>query len=114
MKRNVERAIILMSGGVDSSTVAAFVKHEGFEAYGLTVNYGQLSQREIQAARIVAEFIDVKFDYIDLSSLRNMYNGVTCLVDKKIPVGENFSKEIIVPFRNGILLSPNLVDTLFI
>lgn len=56
---NIPRAVVLLSGGLDSYTAAAAVKAEGRELYALTVNYGQRHQRELEAARAVASALDV-------------------------------------------------------
>ena len=48
------RAVVLLSGGLDSATAAALARREGFALYGLTIRYGQVHQVEIAAARAVA------------------------------------------------------------
>ena len=48
------RAVVLLSGGLDSYTAAAIAKSEGFALYALTIHYGQRHAREIEAARAVA------------------------------------------------------------
>jgi len=53
-KREGGRAVILLSGGLDSATAAALAQREGFELFGLTVRYGQVHAVEIAAARAVA------------------------------------------------------------
>lgn len=53
------RAVVLLSGGLDSYTAAALVKAKGFELYAMTVNYGQRHARELEAARRVARHLEV-------------------------------------------------------
>ena len=53
------RAVVLLSGGLDSYTAAAIAKSEGFSLYALTVDYGQRHAREIASARQVAKALDV-------------------------------------------------------
>jgi 7-cyano-7-deazaguanine synthase len=53
-KGEPKRAVVLLSGGLDSATAAALARREGFELYGLTVRYGQVHAVEIAAARAVA------------------------------------------------------------
>ena len=48
------RAVVLLSGGLDSTTAAALCRREGWELYGLTIRYGQVHARELEAARRVA------------------------------------------------------------
>ena len=53
------RAVVLLSGGLDSYTAAAIARADGFELYALTVAYGQRHAREIEAARAVARSLGV-------------------------------------------------------
>ena len=54
------RAIVLLSGGLDSYTAAAIVKSEGFSLDALTVHYGQRHARELESARAVAGWLGVE------------------------------------------------------
>jgi 7-cyano-7-deazaguanine synthase len=100
-----EKCVVLLSGGPDSSTVAYWAKHRGYDPYALTCRYGQIATREIESAMRVAETLGVPIRVVDLSSLREIFMGVTSLCDENIPMTPSFSQPIIVPFRNGILLS---------
>ena len=51
-------AVILLSGGLDSATTAAIAKHDGYEIYALSVDYGQRHHFELEAARRVARSLD--------------------------------------------------------
>ncbi|MGB4728574.1 MAG: 7-cyano-7-deazaguanine synthase, partial [Thermogutta sp.] len=53
------KAIILLSGGMDSATTGAIAREEGYLLYALTVDYGQRHYRELEAAKRVAEFLGV-------------------------------------------------------
>ena len=53
------RAIVLLSGGLDSYTAAAIVKSQGFDLYALTIQYGQRHLHEVEAARAVARALGV-------------------------------------------------------
>jgi len=110
MKRKAQRAVILLSGGVDSSTTLAIAKEEGYETYALSFRYGQRHDREILAAQNVAEYFGVRKHIvldIDLKSF-----GGSALTDD-IPVPKNretleMSSDIpitYVPARNTIFLS---------
>lgn len=60
MKETTTRkAVVLLSGGVDSTTTLAIARNEGFEAYALTFRYGQRHTCEIDAARETARYIGV-------------------------------------------------------
>jgi 7-cyano-7-deazaguanine synthase len=85
--------------------VAYWAKEQGYEVYSLTFDYGQIALKEIEAATRIAEILGVDQRVLDLSSLRGIFDGVTSLVDEKIPMTGDFTDPIIVPFRNGIFLA---------
>ena len=103
-------AIILLSGGLDSTTCAAIAKEDGYDLHGLTINYGQKHNYELKAAKLVAQ--NFKFNShavidIDLASF-----GGSSLVSKEIEVPKNRNLEIkddipstYVPARNTVFLS---------
>ena len=101
-----KKAIILLSGGLDSSTVLAIAKAEGYECYALTINYHQRHNAELKAARKIANLFKVK-DFkivdIDLSWLKS-----SALTNKDITIPENPSIGIpvtYVPARNTIMMT---------
>ena len=63
------KAVVLLSGGLDSATVLAIAKEQGYECHALSFEYGQRHESEINAARIVAESIGVR-QYLHLSPKR--------------------------------------------
>ena len=103
-------AIILLSGGLDSTTCAAIAKEDGYDLHGLTINYGQKHNYELKAAKLVAQ--NFKFNShavidIDLASF-----GGSSLVSEEIEVPKNRNLEIkddipstYVPARNTVFLS---------
>jgi 7-cyano-7-deazaguanine synthase len=58
MTEPMKRAVVLLSGGLDSTTVLAIAKQEGFETYALSFDYGQHHQVELQSAHPVLMEID--------------------------------------------------------
>jgi 7-cyano-7-deazaguanine synthase len=105
MAKRISRCVVVLSGGPDSSTVAYWAKSQGYEVYAVTFRYGQIAAKEVECAFRVAESLGVPIKLIDLSSLKEIFTGVTSLCDEKIPVTSRFSQPIIVPFRNAIFLS---------
>ncbi len=55
-----KRAVILLSGGLDSATTLAIAGSEGFECYALTFRYGQRHKREIEAAKKIADSLEIR------------------------------------------------------
>lgn len=101
------KAVILLSGGMDSYTAAAIARDSGYDLYALTVWYGQRHAQEIAAARRVAQALGVKAHReltVDLASL----GGSALLGDGDIPKGgpnPGIIPATYVPARNTVLLS---------
>jgi 7-cyano-7-deazaguanine synthase len=101
-----ERAVVLLSGGLDSATVLAQARAQGFQCHALSVDYGQRHHAELAAAqRIAAELgaYEHKTINIDLTAF-----GGSALTDSNIAVPETATSGIpltYVPARNTIMLS---------
>ena len=100
-----EKAVIILSGGPDSVTVAYWAKEQGYDVSAITFNYGQKAQIEIERAREIAGELGIGHLVIDMSNLSRIYQGVTSLVDKGLDVSNGFTDPIIVPFRNGVFMA---------
>ena len=105
---SLKRAVVLLSGGLDSYTAAAMVRADGYELYALTVRYGQLHAREIDAARAVARGLGVA-RHVELEVNLAAFGGSSLVGDGEIPKNRELSAEGIpstyVPARNTIFLS---------
>jgi 7-cyano-7-deazaguanine synthase len=105
-----QRAIVLLSGGVDSTTVVAMALSQGFEVYGLTFRYGQRHATEVEAAREVARRLGIHRHEILNIDLRP-FGGSALTGELEIPK-DTPSSEIgiripatYVPARNTIFLA---------
>src|SRR3989337_1532064 len=106
------KAVIIASGGVDSSTLLYKTVKEGCETYGLTFIYGQKHKREIESAKKICEGLNVHHKVIDLSILKDILSG-SALTDSGVEIPEvpetaeyfETLKTTIVPNRNSIFLS---------
>ncbi|NOQ82292.1 MAG: 7-cyano-7-deazaguanine synthase QueC [Methylophaga sp.] len=102
----MKRAVILLSGGLDSVTALAIAKEQGFECYTLSFNYGQRHDAELVAAEKLSKqvgAIEHKVINIDLRSI-----GGSALTDNSIDVPEEHHAGIpvtYVPARNTVFLS---------
>ncbi len=100
------RAIVLLSGGLDSATALAWARRAGFEAYALSVAYGQRHQSELAAAANIARALGAREHRVmgvDLAGI-----GGSALTDWSIPLPEQSGSGIpvsYVPARNTLLLS---------
>lgn len=104
-----KKAVILFSGGLDSSTVLAVAKNEGFECYPISFNYGQRHSIELIAAQKVVDFFKIKTH--KLITLPEDMFGASALTDNSIDVPQYSGDEAqeipvtYVPARNTIFLS---------
>jgi 7-cyano-7-deazaguanine synthase len=78
------RAVVLLSGGLDSYTVAAIAKADGFQLYALTIRYGQRHVLEIDAARRVAPALAVE-RHIELDVDLSAFGGSALTGDIPVP-----------------------------
>jgi 7-cyano-7-deazaguanine synthase len=101
------KAVLLLSGGLDSCTAGAIAKSEGYELYALTVRYGQVHSREIESARHVARTLEV-VRHIELDVPLSAFGGSSLVGDGEIPKDRHDFDDIpstYVPARNTVFLS---------
>ena len=103
----MSKAIVLLSGGLDSTTVLAIVKAHDFECYALSFDYGQKQRSELESAKTIAKQSKVVEHRIMKISLADI--GGSALTDDKIDVPKYSKSDEIpvtyVPARNTIFLS---------
>lgn len=101
-----KKAVILVSGGLDSTTVVAMAKSQGYDCYTLSFDYGQRHRSELEAAKRVSSLMNVhehKVVKLDLGTI-----GGSALTDTAIDVPEQETTGIpvtYVPARNTVFLS---------
>jgi 7-cyano-7-deazaguanine synthase len=119
------KAVVLLSGGIDSATTIAIARSEGYELYALSINYGQRHLLEIESARKIAAYYNVKEHKIFNVDLRGI-GGSALTSDIEVPKDRD-RKGIThgipvtyVPARNTIFLAISLswaevigADTIF-
>jgi 7-cyano-7-deazaguanine synthase len=107
---NSMKAVVLSSGGIDSTTAMAIAKREEYEIYSLSFDYGQRHYRELDAARKVAHGLGVKSHFVIKIDLGKI-GGSALTDDIEVPKArseDEMKKEIpvtYVPARNTIFLS---------
>ena len=106
----MKKAVVLLSGGVDSATTLAIARAEGYECYALSFAYGQRHVRELESAKRVAQALGAKEHLILTLDLRAI-GGSALTAEIPVPKGRN-AEEIgrgipitYVPARNTIFLS---------
>jgi 7-cyano-7-deazaguanine synthase len=109
-KASMKKAVVLLSGGIDSTTAMAIAKAAGYEVYGLSFDYGQRHRVELEAAQRIAQALGAKEHLVIDLDLRKI--GGSALTDAiAVPKGrvqEEMKQGIpitYVPARNTIFLS---------
>ena len=106
------KAVVLLSGGLDSSTCLAIARSEGFEPYALSFRYGQRHEQELDSARRIADSLGVAQHVIATIDLRQF--GGSALTDTSVEVpkerpademGDEGIPVTYVPARNTVFLS---------
>jgi len=105
--------LVLLSGGLDSTTVAAWAKEQGYDLVEVTVRYGQMHAREIEAAQQVAQALGIRQRVVDVSFFKDLawYSALTHPEQFTLPADrppEQMAEDIpvtYVPLRNTFLLT---------
>ncbi|MBA1274429.1 7-cyano-7-deazaguanine synthase QueC [Stutzerimonas azotifigens] len=103
---NEKRAVVLLSGGLDSATVVAMAQAEGYTCYSMSFDYGQRHRAELQAAERVAAQLGVREHKVVGLNLNGI--GGSALTDARIDVPETPAEGIpvtYVPARNTVFLA---------
>lgn len=110
MAEQKQKAVVLLSGGLDSATVLAIARAEGYDAYALSFSYGQRHAWELECARRVAAALGAKEHRVAEIDLR-AFGGSALTAEMDVPKGrteDEMKGEIpitYVPARNTIFLS---------
>jgi len=106
------KAVVMVSGGVDSSTLCYKAVREGYEVFPLTFIYGQKHEREVRSSENICRHLGLSPNIIDLSSARTLF-GASALTDRDVEIpkvsatARNYEtlSATVVPNRNAIFLS---------
>ncbi len=101
----MKKAVILLSGGIDSSTTLAIAKNEGYECFALSFDYGQRHKIELLSAKKIAEALGVK-EHLIISFDMKKIGGSALTTEIEVPKGQIQGIPVTyVPARNTIFLS---------
>ena len=103
----------MLSGGLDSTTVAAYALKQGYELKAITLHYGQKHSKELESAKKVAEVMGIKQEVIDISFFKKLawYSALTESEDFDIPKQRNTEEMAMsipmtyVPLRNTFFIT---------
>jgi len=108
MPKKPKRAIVLLSGGIDSTVAAAIAKRDGYELYTLHLDYGQRTEiKERTCFAAISRAFKAKKQKIENVKFLK-WLGHSSLTDTNIPIPTDDDSDIpntYVPFRNGIFIS---------
>jgi len=102
------KAVLILSGGVDSTTLLYKMVEEGCEVQALTFNYAQRHRKEIDCARKIAALLDIPHRVVDIGCLAALLGDSALLGAKEVPrchYTEEAARQTIVPNRNMIMLA---------
>ena len=100
------KCLVILSGGLDSTTVLADCVHSGFTVEAISFNYGQRHSRELDMAKLSAKKYGIKHTILDLSCLGEISKTSALTGDVAVPEGHYESvtmKSTVVPNRNVIM-----------
>ncbi|WAM33758.1 7-cyano-7-deazaguanine synthase QueC [Caldicellulosiruptor morganii] len=102
------KALVVLSGGMDSTTLLYDVKSKGYETYAISFDYGQKHSKELEFAKKTCDLLKVPHKIVDISFFAKLAPSALTLANWQIPEGyytdENM-KQTVVPNRNMVLLS---------
>ncbi len=104
----MQKAIAIVSGGLDSVTLAYLLRAEGYELHLLSFDYGQRHRNELAYAEVCAQRLHASFSLVDLSNLGKFLKGSALTDDIPVPDGHYAAPSMaitVVPNRNAIMLT---------
>lgn len=104
-----EKSVVVMSGGLDSTTLLYWVINRGYRPYALSFDYGQRHVKELECARKTCRRLGVKHTIVDLRGIRGLLAS-SALTNQDVRVPEEHyshesQKATVVPNRNAIMLN---------
>ena len=104
----MKKAVVLLSGGLDSATTTAIAQADGYEVIALSFRYGQRHQKELQAAKKIAKALDIKEHFIVDVNL-SQWGGSSLTDDSLVLPQEGIQPDVIpstyVPGRNTVFIA---------
>ena len=102
------KSVLILSGGVDSTTLLYKLVDDGYEVHALTFNYAQRHKKEIECAKAIASRLGIVHRVVDLSCVAGFLGDSALLGGKDVPschYTEDAARQTVVPNRNMIMLS---------
>ncbi|MDD3266462.1 MAG: 7-cyano-7-deazaguanine synthase QueC [Burkholderiales bacterium] len=104
-----KKAVVILSGGLDSSTLAYYLANEGYDLICVSFNYGQRHIKELASAKYIADSLNSPHHVIDLSFMREFLQNSSLVNQDLNNPKEEYAREnmliTVVPNRNTMMLS---------
>jgi 7-cyano-7-deazaguanine synthase len=103
-----EKATLIVSGGMDSATLAYYYKNKGFDLHLVGFNYGQRHSKELLSLEMIAKSLEASWQVVDLTHLKDDLSSSLTNDDIEVPDGhyaEETMRVTVVPNRNMIMLA---------
>lgn len=106
----MSKAVVIISGGLDSTVLAHLAAHQGHDVHGISFDYGQRHKKELSFAKYQLDILGGTHEVVDMSFVRHLFreSGSSLVTDETVPEGhyaEENMKSTVVPNRNMIMLS---------
>lgn len=102
------KTVAIVSGGMDSVTLAHYLRNEGHDLHLLAFDYGQRHAKELDFAAAAANRLGAGFDVVNLTGITTLISSSSLTSDQEVPDGhyaEQTMKQTVVPNRNAMMLS---------
>ena len=100
-----ETVIAVVSGGADSTSYMAYYQKElDFDLKAITFDYGQKAKAELEALKYICGELNIPLKVIDISFMKELWKG-NQLTDENVKVEPGYAPSVVVPLRNGVMLS---------
>lgn len=102
------KAVVVLSGGLDSTTALYKAMFLGYECYTISFNYGQKHKKELEAAKKIADLMKITHKEVDITSITDLISNSALTSNIKVPEGHYASENMkitVVPNRNMIMYS---------
>jgi 7-cyano-7-deazaguanine synthase len=100
------KAVVVLSGGIDSTTALYQARADGYEVSAISFDYGQRHKKELDYAKLICEALRIPHEIVDLTSITRLINSSSLTGDQEVPEGHYAQENMrltVVPNRNMIM-----------
>jgi len=108
LKKSIGKVVVLLSGGIDSTTLVYYMRDRGYKVYPISFYYGQKHKKELDFADLTCQKLNLSFKAFNINILRELAPSALTRKDIEVPKGiynEETMKITVVPNRNMVFLA---------